>query len=177
MDRGNAKSLFSTIAVQLYLNLPILQSPVLNVIENDLSIRDKGLQEQRKPIILELLRNVSLTLHTPLFIVVDALDQCENGDVQLIKVWFFPRYDIPGDVLGSRPAPETWGTPAAQFQGNCNINQKFKDHKVVIIRRFVGIGQVVFGGRVGVRRGPRRMRRLWRIIRGRSQRSIGEYGV
>lgn len=55
-----------------------------------------------------------------------------------IKVWFFPRGQAPADVFSSNPAPETWGTPAAVFQGACNIDEKFRDHRIIINTTFCG---------------------------------------
>ncbi|KAA8907441.1 putative endo-1,3(4)-beta-glucanase [Sphaerosporella brunnea] len=55
-----------------------------------------------------------------------------------INVWWFPRSQIPADVLGSNPNPSGWGTPSAAFQGNCNIDDHFTNHKVVFDITFCG---------------------------------------
>lgn len=57
---------------------------------------------------------------------------------RFIKVWFFPRDAIPANALSDRPDPATWGTPTALFQGDCNINEKFRDHRIVINTTFCG---------------------------------------
>ncbi|KAA8893095.1 mixed-linked glucanase [Sphaerosporella brunnea] len=56
-----------------------------------------------------------------------------------IKIWYFPRGSvIPADVLGPNPAPETWGPPVGMFQGACNIDQKFRKHRIIINTTFCG---------------------------------------
>ena len=40
-----------------------------------------------------------------------------------IRVWFFPRQQIPTDILNLTPNPSNWGPPAANLQGSCNIDQ------------------------------------------------------
>lgn len=52
-----------------------------------------------------------------------------------INVWFFPNGSAPSDILGGSPNPSSWGTPAAKFAGNCDINSHFKD--LQIVRRYV----------------------------------------
>lgn len=48
-----------------------------------------------------------------------------------INVWFFARGNIPSDIASGDPNPTTWGTPAAQFQGDCNIDNHFKNQQIV----------------------------------------------
>ena len=55
-----------------------------------------------------------------------------------IKVWFFPRGSIPNDALYGNPEPANWGMPTALFQGDCNIDEKFKRHRIVIDNTFCG---------------------------------------
>ncbi|KAF8533824.1 concanavalin A-like lectin/glucanase domain-containing protein [Trichophaea hybrida] len=59
-----------------------------------------------------------------------------NSD--FIKIWFFPRGQVPADVYSAYPEPASWGTPAAVFQGNCNISQRFNAHKLVFNITFCG---------------------------------------
>ena len=52
----------------------------------------------------------------------------------VIQVWHFMRKDIPKELLdaGLAPNPKTWGTPVAAFAWNgCDIDQHFKEHKIV----------------------------------------------
>lgn len=65
-----------------------------------------------------------------------------------ITIWFFPRDKIPADVARSiipgdtnpgSPDPTKWGRPVAHFCGDgCNIDQHFKDMKLVINTAFCG---------------------------------------
>ena len=58
---------------------------------------------------------------------------------EAISVYFFPRGDIPEDVLGSAPDPTGWGTPAAKFSGgSCNVGSIFKQQQVVFDTTFCG---------------------------------------
>ncbi|KAI5812390.1 beta-1,3-1,4-glucanase [Pyronema omphalodes] len=59
-----------------------------------------------------------------------------NSD--FIKIWFFPRGQIPADALSGNPEPASWGKPVGMFQGACNINQKFNAHKIIINVTFCG---------------------------------------
>ncbi|KAF7308921.1 GH16 domain-containing protein [Mycena kentingensis (nom. inval.)] len=50
-------------------------------------------------------------------------------DASGIKVWRFPRTDIPADITAQKPDPSTWGKPAALFSSStCDIKEHFKDH-------------------------------------------------
>jgi len=55
-----------------------------------------------------------------------------------IKIWFWPRNQVPADVWGANPEPVNWGAPAGQFSGDCTINNFFKDHKIVFNIDFCG---------------------------------------
>lgn len=55
-----------------------------------------------------------------------------------ITVWFFPRYSIPPDITAGQPQPSLWGLPQANFQGSCNIDSKFGDHKIIFDTTFCG---------------------------------------
>ncbi|EME47622.1 glycoside hydrolase family 16 protein [Dothistroma septosporum NZE10] len=54
-----------------------------------------------------------------------------------IRVWFFPRSDIPSDIPTdvtntSAPDPSTWGTPLADFPStNCDISTHFKNQSII----------------------------------------------
>lgn len=50
-----------------------------------------------------------------------------------IKVWRFPRGQIPPDIDAKNPDPSTWPTPAAVFtDASCDIKKHFRDHQLVI---------------------------------------------
>ncbi|KAF2742642.1 glycoside hydrolase family 16 protein [Sporormia fimetaria CBS 119925] len=55
-----------------------------------------------------------------------------------ISVYFFPRGEIPEDVLGDSPDPSFWGKPAAKFSGGCDIGSIFRDNQIVIDTTFCG---------------------------------------
>ncbi|KAF5381459.1 hypothetical protein D9757_009062 [Collybiopsis confluens] len=50
-----------------------------------------------------------------------------------IRVWFFPRNKIPGDVSSGKPAPSGWGTPVSylKFGSSCSASH-FKDHTIIV---------------------------------------------
>lgn len=74
----------------------------------------------------------------------DGLNQGGGGvyamewNAAFIKVWYFPRGQIPADALGPNPEPYNWGTPAGHFQGNCNINNNFNSHRIIFDITFCG---------------------------------------
>jgi hypothetical protein len=56
-----------------------------------------------------------------------------------IKIWFFSRANgIPADIRNGDPKPATWGTPAASFQGACNIDAHFRDMRIIFDTTFCG---------------------------------------
>ena len=57
---------------------------------------------------------------------------------QAIKIWFWPRHNIPSDILSGSPNPTTWGTPVAAFTGSCNIDQHFKNMQIIFDTTFCG---------------------------------------
>ncbi|KAJ3396133.1 hypothetical protein HDU92_004002 [Lobulomyces angularis] len=56
-----------------------------------------------------------------------------------IKIWFFPRGSIPGDILNGNLNVDSWGAPSANFktEGNCSPN-KFRDMKIIFNLTFCG---------------------------------------
>lgn len=56
-----------------------------------------------------------------------------------IKVWFFPRSEIPSDITHGTPDPSHWGTPSAQFAGECDIDAHFQNMQIVINTTFCGV--------------------------------------
>ncbi len=61
-----------------------------------------------------------------------------------ISIWFFPRTSIPADITAGNPDPTTWGTPLANYAGNCNIDSHFQNMNIVFDTTFCGAwaGQV-----------------------------------
>jgi hypothetical protein len=42
-------------------------------------------------------------------------------DIDDIKIWFFPRGSVPSSVASDVPDTSTFGSPAANFFGDCDI--------------------------------------------------------
>ena len=58
---------------------------------------------------------------------------------EAIRVYQFPRPDIPADILAGTPNPALWGTPAFDFSGpNANIPAHFNNHQIVFDTTFCG---------------------------------------
>ena len=86
-DRGSAVRFFSSIARDLVLKVPGLDSLVAKVVTSDPSISDKALGEQFDKLIFQPLQKVGITPSAcpTLVVVVDALDECEkNSDIEVI---------------------------------------------------------------------------------------------
>ncbi|EGU85543.1 hypothetical protein FOXB_03945 [Fusarium oxysporum f. sp. conglutinans Fo5176] len=56
---------------------------------------------------------------------------------EAVKVWWFPRNNIPADIKNGKPEPNTWGQPAtSQFvnaNGNCDVGRYFKKQTILQI--------------------------------------------
>ena len=60
-------------------------------------------------------------------------------DSDAIKMWFFPRGSaIPASLSTSEPDTSEFGIPAANFKGDCNIDQRFKDQRFIFTNTFCG---------------------------------------
>ncbi|KAL0254376.1 hypothetical protein SLS55_009851 [Diplodia seriata] len=57
---------------------------------------------------------------------------------QWIRIWFFPRSGVPGSIGKGSPDISEFGTPTANFQGGCDIDQHFKDHTIIFDITFCG---------------------------------------
>ncbi|KAK5109983.1 hypothetical protein LTR62_006350 [Meristemomyces frigidus] len=59
-----------------------------------------------------------------------------------IQIWFFPRNAIPASLLNAPaeavPDPTTFGVPMAKFQGSCDIDSHFYNHRLVFDIDFCG---------------------------------------
>jgi len=55
-----------------------------------------------------------------------------------IRVWFFPRGSVPADITTGTPNPSAWGLPAANLQGDCDIDEHFQQHKIIFDTTFCG---------------------------------------
>ncbi|GME25382.1 endo-beta-glucanase [Neofusicoccum parvum] len=57
---------------------------------------------------------------------------------QWIRIWFFPRSNIPSSIGTGSPDISEFGMPTANFQGGCDIDQHFKDHTIIFDITFCG---------------------------------------
>lgn len=55
-----------------------------------------------------------------------------------VSVWFFRRGAIPDDLSGGNPDPSGWGKPAAKFEGECDVDQHFRNHNLIFDLTFCG---------------------------------------
>ncbi|RKF71255.1 Endo-1,3-beta-glucanase [Golovinomyces cichoracearum] len=66
---------------------------------------------------------------------------------QAIKIWQFRHENVPQDLSAGSPNPSGWEKPVfSSAQGDCNIDEHFKDQRVIIDSAFCGnwAGQDVF---------------------------------
>ncbi|KAI9736281.1 MAG: hypothetical protein M1834_001167 [Cirrosporium novae-zelandiae] len=55
-----------------------------------------------------------------------------------IKLWFWTRSQIPSSILAGEPDVTTFGTPQANYQGSCDIDSHFSQHKIIFDTTFCG---------------------------------------
>lgn len=55
-----------------------------------------------------------------------------------IKIWFFPRSQIPASLASGNPDTSSFGTPMAHLQGSCDFAERFKAQKLIIDTTFCG---------------------------------------
>lgn len=77
-DRGNAKRLFATLALQLADRIPELNHGILKAIDDDPRISEKSPKEQFDKLLLEPFQDLKLDQTSIMVIVIDALDECET---------------------------------------------------------------------------------------------------
>ncbi|GIJ92489.1 hypothetical protein Asppvi_001766 [Aspergillus pseudoviridinutans] len=86
-DRGKAARFFTTITKQLFTKFPEIRPALLQVIRDNPGISDKPLKEQFNELIYQPLHSLNRPENqsSPLVIVIDALDECENdNDIRAI---------------------------------------------------------------------------------------------
>lgn len=82
-DRGNARRFISTIARQLMASHPHLASGMLGAIRNDARLSSKALHQQFDKLLLQPLSEGE-QYETTSVVVIDALDECEDGDIEVL---------------------------------------------------------------------------------------------
>ncbi|KAF7378249.1 NACHT domain-containing protein [Mycena sanguinolenta] len=144
--RGNAKSLFATIAYQLAFSVPWLKAPICRNVEEDPTILARSLQLQLQKLIFE-----PAWLHPvddnqkPIMIVIDGLDECESQHVQedILRGirGFTSKYHLPFRfIVASRPEAhicEVFESPS--FSGeyrSFNVEQSFEDVQKYLSNEF-----------------------------------------
>lgn len=55
-----------------------------------------------------------------------------------IKVWFFPRGSVPASITADAPDTSKFGTPNSNFEGACDMDTRFKDHRFIFDTTFCG---------------------------------------
>ncbi|KAJ7280833.1 hypothetical protein C8J57DRAFT_1564020 [Mycena rebaudengoi] len=78
--RGNAQTLFATLAYQLSLRIPQLKLAISQVVEEDPSVVARSMTVQIQQLILNPCR--SLDNLEPPVIIIDGVDECERHQVQ-----------------------------------------------------------------------------------------------
>ncbi|KAF7328290.1 NACHT domain-containing protein [Mycena sanguinolenta] len=79
--RGNARTLFTTIAYQLALNVQWLRAPISQVVEQNPSLVARSIAVQRQELIYKPCRTHDH--HDPIVILIDGLDECDRHSVQV----------------------------------------------------------------------------------------------
>jgi hypothetical protein len=80
-DVGHAKKFFTTIAVQLAKRSPTLQRHVCDAIKKNNDIPTQSLGDQWRQLVLDPLSKSNSDLnYSPLIVVVDALDECDDDE-------------------------------------------------------------------------------------------------
>ncbi|KAJ6465456.1 hypothetical protein C8R45DRAFT_496098 [Mycena sanguinolenta] len=132
--RGNAKTLFATIAYQLILGVPWLRTPISQVVENDPSIVVRSIEIQMQKLISEPC--FPHGYRDSLAIIIDGLDECEDHGIHE-KILHAIRnssseYTIPVRFfIASRPEPHIREVFDSQFYSgryrSFNVEQSFED--------------------------------------------------
>lgn len=82
---NHARKFVTTIAVQLADNVPSLKPHICHIVANRSNIASLSLQDQWRQLILSPLSKLEGNLYQPYTLVIDALDECENGnEIQII---------------------------------------------------------------------------------------------
>ncbi|KAJ6474378.1 hypothetical protein C8R45DRAFT_385828 [Mycena sanguinolenta] len=132
--RGNAKTLFATIAYQLALAVPCLRNPISQIVEKDPSVVVRSIATQMKTLISGPCRTHS-NRHS-MIVLIDGLDECEENGVQqeILRV-----IQVPGPeylaplrfIIASRPEPhihEMFDSPVyAGKYFSFNVEKSFDD--------------------------------------------------
>ncbi|KAF7372802.1 NACHT domain-containing protein [Mycena sanguinolenta] len=131
--RGNARTLFATIAYQLAICVPCFRAPIAQVVEHDPSIAMRTIAVQMHKLISGPCRGYKN--HRPVTILIDGLDECEEQDIQVEILRIIRHSSLPSRfIISSRPEAhigDMFNSPV--YAGNyfsLNVEQSFDDvHK------------------------------------------------
>lgn len=73
--------LFTTLAYQLSVLLPNLRQLIEDILRHDPAILSKPIQKQLQGLLIQPLNQLKL-LESPIFLIIDGLDECEGEDTQ-----------------------------------------------------------------------------------------------
>ncbi|KAF7372806.1 NACHT domain-containing protein [Mycena sanguinolenta] len=128
--RGNAKTLFATVAYQLAVRVPCLRAPIAQIVEHDPSIAKQTIAVQMHKLILEPCRGYKN--RRTVTILIDGLDECKEQDIQ-VEILRIIRHSSPPFrfIIASRPEAhirDMFNSPL--YGGNylsLNVEQSFDD--------------------------------------------------
>ncbi|KAJ7443544.1 hypothetical protein FB451DRAFT_93029 [Mycena latifolia] len=145
--RGNAKVLFATLAYQLALHHRELKAQISRSVEIDPSVVARGIDVQLHRLIVEPCKRLKNA--TPLILILDGLDECENRRAQLeilrlICCTVNDHSQIALRILiASRPEPHIREKfeqpPLDEICGFVNVEQSFEDVRTYLSDEFCRI--------------------------------------
>lgn len=108
--RNNTKYFFPTIAYQLTISLPSLKPSIMRALDKDPSIPDKGLRYQFQKLIIEPIQEMKSSIPSPMAIIIDAIDECEDERLVTEAVTLITEAQINSSLpfkflVTSRPEP------------------------------------------------------------------------
>jgi hypothetical protein len=56
-----------------------------------------------------------------------------------VKIWTFAHNQLPTDIKDGQPDPSLWDTPLANFHGDCNFGEGFRDQIVTTTKHSTNI--------------------------------------
>ncbi|KAJ7702908.1 NACHT domain-containing protein [Mycena olivaceomarginata] len=145
VTRGNARTLFATIAYQLALSVSCLRTSLSQTVENDPSIIVRSLEVQMQKLISEPLRDHGN--RDSVTVIIDGLDECEGHQAQAevlrtIKN-LFSNNSIPlRFIIASRPEAhirEVLDSPPFLDVRRFNVEQSFDDVRKYLCDEFARI--------------------------------------
>ncbi|KAJ6456912.1 hypothetical protein C8R45DRAFT_568786 [Mycena sanguinolenta] len=144
--RGNGKTVFTTIAYQLALNVPWLRTPISDVVENNPSVLALSIDTQMQKLLSEPCYPYGGC--KPLAIIIDGLDECNGHDVQaeILRAIrnLASHYTTPFRFfVASRPEPHIREVFESTFYSShyhsVNVEQSFDDVRTYLRDEFARI--------------------------------------